>query len=235
MLSGRPQSMRESTSIIPRRGERPLTRMRSCVSALTCFLISLIVVFYFSESLLLIPLEMRFPRWEKMPGEPIVGILVLGGFLLDSQVNERPDKLSNISARMIETARLSQLYPNAKILYSGGANEAESGRKLLMQLGVASDRIFIENQSRTTAQNAKFSKIVVSAKISEKWILVTSAYHMPRAVGAFRAAGFTVEAYPVDFLKPEEGREYMKVALREYIALIAYWLSGKSNELFPSP
>src|SRR5262249_13707033 len=120
-------------------------------------------------------------------------------------------------------------------IYSGGGHEAELGRKLLMQLGVASDRIFIEDQSRTTAENAKFSKMLAAPKASEKWALVTSAYHMPRAVGAFRAVGFLVEAYPVDFLKPKEGHEYSKIAFREYIALIAYWLSGKSNELFPSP
>jgi uncharacterized SAM-binding protein YcdF (DUF218 family) len=143
-----------------------------------------------------------------------------------------------MSERVMETVRLSKLYPKARILYSGGGKEARLGKKILMRLGIERERIIIEDRSRTTAENARFSKIIATPKRSEKWALVTSAFHMPRAVGAFRAVGFPVEADPVDFRHSEangRAREQTLLALREYIALFIYWLSGQSHELFPSP
>jgi uncharacterized SAM-binding protein YcdF (DUF218 family) len=144
-----------------------------------------------------------------------------------------------MAERIMETVRLSKLYPEAKILYSGGGAEAQLGKKVLMRLGIERERIIIEDRSRNTAENARLSKIVAAPKQSEKWLLVTSAYHMPRAMGAFRAVGFPVQADPVGLprSKPDDegGREQAVLALKEYIALFAYWLSGQSNELFPSP
>jgi uncharacterized SAM-binding protein YcdF (DUF218 family) len=138
----------------------------------------------------------------------------------------------------METVRLAKLYPEAKILYSGGGTEAELGKRILIRLGIKRERIIIEDRSKSTAENARFSKIIAAPKRSEKWVLVTSAHHMPRAMGAFRAVGFAVEADPVDFQSSNADigeRERAVLALREYTALFAYWLSGKSNELFPSP
>ena len=80
--------------------------------------------------------------------------------------------------------------------------------------------------------------MVAAPKQSETWVLVTSAHHMPRAMGAFRAVGFPVEADPVDFQSSRAdigGREQAVLALREYLALFVYFLSGQSNELLPSP
>ena len=198
-------------------------------------------------SLLLRPLETQFPVWRQTPTGQVVGIVILGGFHLDSHVASALDShgasewsgiRSGMAERIMETVRLSKLYPEAKILYSGGGAEAQLGRKVLMRLGVEHEKIIIEDQSRNTAENAKLSKITAAPKQSEKWLLVTSAFHMPRAMGAFRAVGFAVEADPVDFRNSKAdvaGREKAVLALREYIALFAYWLSGRSNELFPSP
>ncbi len=189
-------------------------------------------------SLLLRPLETRFPVWRRAPADQVVGVVLLGGFYLNSHATEWSDIPSGISKRVTETVRLSKLYPNARILYSGGETEARLGKKVLMRLGVARERIIIEDRSRNTAENARFSKIIAAPKPSEKWLLVTSAYHMSRAMGAFRAVGFPVGAAPVDFRGSKadvSGGEQTMLALREYIALFAYWLSGRSNELFPSP
>src|SRR5262249_14952030 len=137
-----------------------------------------------------------------------------------------------------ETVHLSKLYPQARILYSGGGTEAQLGKEILVRLGVERERIIVEDRSRSTAENARFSKIAAAPNQSEKWILVTSAFHMPRAMGAFRAFGFPAEADPVDFKssKADVGeREQAMLAIREYITLFAYWLSGRSNKLFPSP
>ena len=92
-----------------------------------------------------------------------------------------------------------------------------------------------------------FSLPLAAPRPGERWLLVTSAYHMPRAMGAFRAAGFAVEAYPVDYrtggstdlLIPFDdvasGLRRTDTATREWIGLLAYWLTGRSSELFPGP
>jgi uncharacterized SAM-binding protein YcdF (DUF218 family) len=190
--------------------------------------------------MLLRPLETRFPAPRLAPTDRVAGIILLGGFHINSHVateldsdvaSERVDIHSDLSERVKETVRLSKLYSDARILYSGGGTEAQLGKKLLMRLGVEPERIIIEDRSQNTAENAKLSKIIVVPKASERWLLVTSAFHMARAIGAFRNAGFSVQADPVDFRGPGNAM----VALREYMALLAYWLSGRSNELFPSP
>jgi uncharacterized SAM-binding protein YcdF (DUF218 family) len=153
-----------------------------------------------SGSLLLRPLETRFPVQRQASTDHVNGIILLGGFHLDSRMaSERFDIRSGMSERLTETVRLSKLYPEAKILYSGGGTEAQLGKEILMRLGVECERIIIEDRSRNTAENARLSKIIAAPKESEKWLLVTSAFHMPRAMGAFRAVGFPVEATPVDF------------------------------------
>jgi uncharacterized SAM-binding protein YcdF (DUF218 family) len=143
-----------------------------------------------------------------------------------------------MSERVTETVRLSKLYPEARILYSGGGTEAPLGKEILIRLGVERERIIVEDRSRNTAQNARLSKIIAAPKPSDKWVLVTSAFHMPRAMGAFRAVGFPVEAAPVDFRTSRAhlgGSKQAMLAFREYIALFSYWLSGQSNQLLPSP
>ena len=175
---------------------------------------------------------------RRMPEDQIAGIVLIGGFHLDIRIaDEQFDIRPGMSERVMETVRLSKLYPQARIVYSGGGTEAQLGKEILVRLGVERERIVVEDRSKSTAENARFSKIVAAPKQSEKWLLVTSAFHMPRAMGAFRAIGFPVEADPVDFKsskKDADQREQAVLALREYMALFAYWLSGQSNELFPS-
>jgi uncharacterized SAM-binding protein YcdF (DUF218 family) len=88
---------------------------------------------------------------------------------------------------------------------------------------------------------------LVAPKPGERWLLVTSAFHMPRSIGVFRAIGFEVEAYPVDwrtrgwvdvrwpFEKLSAGLARTDVAVHEWVGLIAYRLSGRITELLPSP
>ena len=114
-------------------------------------------------------------------------------------------------------------------------------------MGVARARVVAERQSRNTIENAEFSKQIAQPKPGERWLLVTSAYHMPRSIGVFRRAGFPVEAYPVDWrtrgtrdlLRPfatvGDGLRRTDTAVREWSGLLVYWLSGKSSALFPGP
>ena len=84
-------------------------------------------------------------------------------------------------------------------LFVSEAPEAEFAARLLRDFGIDPERIQIEEQSRNTVENAVFSRLIAQPKPGERWLLVTSAYHMPRSIGAFRKAGFAVEPYPVDW------------------------------------
>jgi len=209
---------------------------------------------------LILPLEDRFPRANLDDPPPPAGFIILGG-AEDRLVGtaRRVPALNEAAERMVEAAILARLYPEAKIAFSGGdagilyrtGNEAEGAETLLTALGVAQDRLILEAKSRDTYENAAFLKEELT-RLGElgpgkRWLLITSAYHMPRAMGAFRAAGFDVEPWPVDyrtrggadltrpFDKVSEGLLRVDVASREWVGLLAYWLRGRSDALFPAP
>jgi uncharacterized SAM-binding protein YcdF (DUF218 family) len=206
-------------------------------------------------NLLIMPLEQRFPPWDAARGAPD-GIVVLGGAISPDLSTARNDVALNEAAeRMTALVELARRYPDARIVFSGGspalffseAPEAEFAVRLLQSLGIQRDRITIEEQSRNTVENAVFSKLIAQPKPGERWLLLTSAYHMPRSMGVFRAVEFPVEPYPVDwrtrgtadawrpFPTLSEGLRRTDTAVREWIGLLAYWLTGRSAELFPGP
>jgi uncharacterized SAM-binding protein YcdF (DUF218 family) len=203
--------------------------------------------------LLMAPLEERFPPWDAGRGAPD-GIIVLGG-VIEPEVADRPDSgLNEAAERITAVAGLARRYPAAKILFSGGdlllrpgTSEAHAAGALFESFGIPASRLMLEDQSRTTAENAVFSRQLAMPKPGERWLLVTSAWHMPRAVGAFCRAGFPVEAYPVDYRTPggaglwipfgsvSTGLRRTDTAVREWLGLVAYWLTGRSSALFPAP
>jgi uncharacterized SAM-binding protein YcdF (DUF218 family) len=206
-------------------------------------------------NVLIIPLEDRFPPWDVAGGAPD-GIVVLGGALSpDVSAARRSTALTEAAERMTAAVELARRYPNARILFSGGtdalmpsgATEGEAALRLWAALGIEPSRIGVENRSRNTVENAAFSRDLVKPKPGERWLLVTSAYHLPRAVGIFRKAGFPVEPYPVDWrtrgpadaLRPfgtmGDGLRRTDTAAREWVGLLVYWLTGRSSELFPGP
>lgn len=204
---------------------------------------------------LILPLENRFPPWQEQGGPPD-GIVVLGG-AFDTLVGPARDEISlNESAeRVAVVAELARRFPNARIVFSGGsgrlvfrgATEATLATRLFDSFGISRSRFASEDQSRDTYENAQFSKEIAQPDASERWLLVTSAHHMPRAIGVFRKAGFPVEAYPVDWRtrgrddlwRPADsvgaGLRRVDTAVREYVGLLMYWLSGRTGELFPGP
>ena len=126
-------------------------------------------------------------------------------------------------------------------------NEAEYALAMFESFGIARERLVAEDKSHNTVENARFSKALADPKPGERWLLVTSAYHMPRAIGIFRQAGFPVEAYPVDWrtrgaidlMMPFDsltgGLRRTDTAVREWVGLFAYWITGQSAALFPAP
>lgn len=206
-------------------------------------------------SLLIYPLESRFPRWTPAEGAPD-GIIVLGGSVdSDLSVAHGSPIVRSAPDRIIAAAELARKYPDARVMFSGGnshlisndAKEADYAVEILEGLGIAKSRLIVERQSRNTFENVEFAKALIAPKPGERWLLVTSAYHMPRSVGLFRKIGFAVEPYPVDwragtgndvfaFTKNSlEGLSRTDVAVREWLGLIAYRAAGRIDELLPAP
>jgi len=204
---------------------------------------------------LILPLEQRFPPWDASRGPPD-GIVVLGGAVTPYVSTGRRDAALNEAAeRVTMTVELARRYPAARIIYSGGpgalvydvGSESDIAVRLLERLGVARERMIPEEFSRNTEENAMFARDLASPKPDERWLLVTSAHHMPRAIGVFRQVGFPVEAYPVDwrtvgpadarrpFATLGDGLRRTDTAVREWAGLLVYRLTGKSADLFPGP
>ncbi|WGJ15117.1 YdcF family protein [Methylocapsa sp. D3K7] len=206
-------------------------------------------------AMILRPLEDRFPTpAADMPAPD--GIIVLGG-AVDTPKSEarRQVWLNADAARMTSGVELARRYPNARLIYTGGSAgfpeggpaEAISARELWLSLGVPAERMMFEAKSRNTFENAVFTRELVKPKPGETWLLVTSAWHMPRSVGIFRRAGFPVVPYPVAYRTFGDERDFQMTApaldklsmlecgVREWIGLLAYRLSGKTDALFPAP
>jgi uncharacterized SAM-binding protein YcdF (DUF218 family) len=233
------------------------TRFASLGRKLLVVSVILLAICGFSPlgKLLLYPLESRFPPWDAARGAPD-GMIVLGGSIeADLSAAHGVAVTSGGADRVIAAAALANRYPNARIIYSGGsskliadqAREADYVTALFESLAISRERLTMERGSRNTQENAEFSKTLAAPKNCERWLLVTSAYHMPRSVGVFRKAGFDVEAYPVDWRLGEradllrfstialDGLERVDVATREWMGLVAYWATGKIDRLLPGP
>jgi uncharacterized SAM-binding protein YcdF (DUF218 family) len=203
----------------------------------------------------LYPLESRFPPWDAARGAPD-GIIVLGGPIdADLSAAHGVPVISGAADRVIAGAALARRYPNARLIYSGGsanlisneAREADYATALFESLGVSRERLTIERRSRNTHENAEFSKALAAPKSGERWLLVTSAFHMPRSVGLFRNVGFAVEPYPVDWRVAGradllvfrnfsiDGLASVDIGVREWMGLVAYRVTGKTSEFFPGP
>lgn len=234
-----------------------LTRSRRLASWLVVTSLVLLALFGLSPlgNALMLPLEERFPPWDASRGPPD-GVIVLGGVIAEDVSAARGATALNESAeRVTVAAELARRYPKLRIIFSGGTNallfdkgaEAGFAVRQLEDLGVARERIVAEEQSRNTVENAVFSRLIANPQPGQRWLLLTSAFHMPRAIAVFRAAGFPVEAYPVDWrttgpmdlVRPypsvSEGLRRTDVAVREWIGLLLYRLTGKTAELFPGP
>src|SRR5947209_15092333 len=142
---------------------------------------------------LILPLEERFPLWDSSRGAPS-GIVSLGG-AIDTVVSPARGEvaLNEAAERLTAIAELARRYPEARILFSGGsgrliyrdATEAEFAARLFQSFGVTKERIALEDKSRDTDENARYTKDLLHPKAGERWLVVTSAHHMPRAIGSF--------------------------------------------------
>jgi len=199
----------------------------------------------------IMPLEDRFPQ-PKLPAQ-VDGIILLGGAVsLPITRAHGQIALNRHAERITEALALARLYPKARVLISGGdpgmfpggPTEAQVMRSLLLSLGLDESRMILESHSRNTYDNAVDSKALADPQPGQTWLLVTSSFHMPRAVGSFRAVGFDVLPYPVDYqvgLRSLIGfslgseLDVLELAWHEWAGLVAYRLLGRTDALFPGP
>lgn len=199
---------------------------------------------------LISPLETRFRANSALPATAD-GIIVLGG-AINPQLSDTwgQTELDSAADRLTAFTYLASLYPQAQLIYTGGSasittqelKEADYVGFLLSQMGLEQAAIIYESASRNTAENASNSKPLVNPQAGENWILVTSAYHMPRAIGVFCEQQWPVHAYPVDhYSQPgnlwrlqfefSANLSVLRKAMREWAGLVAYRVSGRSDRL----
>jgi len=217
-----------------------------------CF--ALLVTFVPVGAYMMQTLEERFPIPKTLP-ERIDGIVVLGGVIDPVMSRDRKRiAISGAVERITVASRLALSHPDAKLIFSGGSGsirnqdvkEADYAAELFEALGVPPGRLVLEREARNTWENAKYTMEMVAPKSDETWVLVTSAFHMPRAIGAFRRVGWEMIPYPVDFNHGKDlsfpapldfafGLGKLAQAGHEWIGLISYWLTGKNSAAFPKP
>ncbi|MEH6626426.1 MAG: YdcF family protein [Motiliproteus sp.] len=203
-------------------------------------------------NVLLLPLERQFVRPPLPSEEQLAGVIVLGGSEhLRNSLEWSSLETNEAAERLLVMSELLRYYPDAAFIYSGGSSSisdqtirgADVVKVYLQGLGLEK-RVMFERNSRNTYENALFSMPLMKPRKSAKWLLVTSAFHMPRAVGVFRRQGIDVLPYPVDFRSSAHQSFHFDLAnnlsgfkgvLREWIGLLAYRFTGKTSSLLPSP
>ena len=200
-----------------------------------------------------LPLEDRFPRPTEL--SRVDGIVVLSGAIEPELSSDRGIvSLNGAAERMTETVALARRYPMARIVftggnaevYPGGPAEARWAQPLFSALGVDPARITYESASRNTYENVVNVWHLVHPAASDRWLLITSASHMPRAIGVFRRIGWNVTAWPVAYkaghsmrawIEPSMGQKisYLNSAAHEWLGLLAYRVMDRTDALFPKP
>ena len=173
---------------------------------------------------------------------------MLGGGVIKSEISADRGEITvgDTANRIIAAVELAHRYPSRRIVFVG-RDEADFVIRLFEKLGLPGDRIIVERRSRDTIENATFAKQLVMPEPGERWLLVTSAIHMPRAVGVFEMQVLTLRSYPVDYRTTSTqdlwtssgalmgGIGIMDRAVHEWSGLLVYWMTGRIAVPFPGP
>lgn len=206
-------------------------------------------------ALLLRPIEDRFPRPAADLAAP-TGIIVLGGST-DGAIALARGRVTIVDAaeRLTEAVALARRFPAARLVFTGGSgllggsvrSEAADVLSLWLDMGLQESRITVEDRSRNTDENVRFTQAIVRPEPGQRWLLVTSASHMARSVALFRANGWPVIPDPVDYRTAGDAADWrpslevvgnlrrVDLAVREWIGLLVYRLSGRTRTLLPAP
>ena len=222
-------------------------RLALWVSGLTLVALTTLAILPMGN-LLLQPIERSYPA--NPPLSQVDGIIVLGGgedarasaYWGQMQFNEGGD-------RFAAGISLARRFPDAQLLFTGGSgalrdiagaavSEASIAEQFFLDRGIDPNRLILEGRSRNTAENARLSLALTNPGANETWVLVTSAFHMPRAMRSFEAAGWSgLVAWPVDYRTSEFSDDIgwnltghlqvLHTAIREQVGQLAYRLTGR--------
>lgn len=222
-----------------------IRRIGKFLIGLTTFAVLLIAFFPVGDWAIR-PLESQYTYPSDL-GQ-VNGIIVLGGGIsLPQSVQHQSMQLNSDGDRIAEMLALMAEYRDVPVIYTGGSGEITIPEKhsigylkrYLSRLNMPLNRITFETKARNTYQNAKYTRrLVGSVGADERWALVTSAYHMPRAKAVFDQAGWNTTPVPVDFkasFRPHfaiafdlsENLALLDVALHEYLGILAYKITGR--------
>ncbi len=218
---------------------------------LSALLLVLVIGLVPVGQLLIRPMEMRFPAAPDISAP--MGIIILGGGE-DARMSAASGlpELNAAGERLILGLSLAQAFPEAQLIFTGGSaslvdqriSGADGAQKLFARFEIADSRITLEPSARNTAENATRTYELVEDATLGPWVLVTSAFHMPRSVGSFCAAGWRdMILYPVDYRAVDfewlswsfaENLDLLNIAIKEWVGLVAYSVTGRTPALLPS-
>jgi uncharacterized SAM-binding protein YcdF (DUF218 family) len=198
-------------------------------------------------------LEWRYPPIRQTPID-LDGIIVLGG-AFETHLSESSGRIeaNDQIERFFCAVELAKANPKARLVFSGGsgdvlhpeAREADDARTFFDMMGLSDRQIVYEDKSRNTYENVLYSKGLLNPLPSEKWVVTTSGYHMPRTIGIFTKAEWPVMPFPCDYktdgtfhlfdrLPSVSGNFYaLNLFLKETTGAVVYYLTGKSAFIFP--
>ena len=198
---------------------------------------------------LLVPLELRYPVNPQI--KTVSTIIMLGGAEeTDYSARWHQPNVNASGDRYIAALALARRFPQARILFAGGSShlagselsEASIARDIFRGAGITDTRLRFEDSSRNTAENAALLHKETAQQESGLSLLVTSAFHMPRAMATFCAAGWTdLVAWPTDYRTGKfrdgigwnfaENLSNLDTGIKEWIGLLTYRLTGRTRSL----
>lgn len=194
-----------------------------------------------TAAFLMRPLETRYPIPAGLGS--VDGIVVLAG-AERTEISESLGQLQLDSSgdRLTTFLRLANEYPSARLVYSG-ARQAGAASELILGAGIDPGRIEFDDRSRDTCDSARYVPELAGPAEGETWLLVTSAFHMPRSMACFRAEGWDIVPYPTDFRRGAnpwhfgllDNLEDLDLAAHEWLGLAYYRIRGRTDALLPPP
>lgn len=195
-------------------------------------------------------LEKDFHKTNYYP-EKLDGILILSGATNPFLTKEYDQiNLGEGAERLIESYFLIKKFPNVKIIFSGGAaylgypeiTDSSAAKKFYKDMGLDISKIYFENKSRNTFENLFLSKNYAQPKKNENWLLISSAFHLRRALNVGDELDWKLIPYPTDFRQSKKfifkfsfdffyNLSQSNLALHEWLGIFYYYLSNKTSKI----
>ena len=217
------------------------------INSLYLFIISVLPI----GNYLIYKIEKDYHSQSSIP-DRLDGILILGGVTNPSMYKEFNEISVNGSAeRLIESVSLIKRFNKSKVIFSGGSGiinrpdlgHSQVAKSFYKKVGLDESRIIFEDNSRNTYENILFSKKIAQPKKNENWLLITSAYHMKRALLIGSKNNWEFIPYAVDFKNKRKFKfvpslnllsniNSLQYGSHEWLGLISYYLMNRTDKIF---